>query len=240
MLLSLLACSSDFGLTHADRPRAEATEESPANTDTAEVESEPTDTAVEAEPADTAVPGDTANDPAPEDDCTTTDDLVYVLARDDGALYTFDPSSLTFTRLGVVSCRTSSDPASMAISRDGVAYIRYADESVYAVALDTLACTATTYSDRRTSFDSFGMGYATDEAGTWRDHLYVANSDTLGVLDPSTWEIHTLGRMASQSELTGNASGELWAMLPLEVPAELQRLDKTTGEVAEQIGRAHV
>jgi hypothetical protein len=38
-----------------------------------------------------------------------------------------------------------------------------------------------------TGFDSFGMGYATDAADTWRDQLYVANGTTLGILDTATW-----------------------------------------------------
>lgn len=242
MILTLLACSSDFGLTGAPPPR-QGHEDPAADTaappvETTEDTSEPEDTAAasepDTEPVDTAVETP-VDDPPPEDDCTVTDDLVYVLARDDGSLHTFDPSTLTFDRLGRVDCGTSWDPASMAVSRDGVAYVRYANNALYAVDLETLSCSVTSYSDRHTAFDSFGMGYATNASDTWRDRLYVANADTLGVIDPATWEIRTLGRMASQSELTGNAEGELWAMLPLESPAELEQLDKTSGAVLESL-----
>lgn len=190
-----------------------------------------TDTATDTGSIDTA----TEDDPAPEDDCTETDDLIYVLARDDGRLYTFDPSTLHFTDLGRVNCGTSQTPGSMAVDRSGTAYVRYADNTVYSVDLATMTCSRTGYSDRTTGFDSFGMGYATDNADTWREQLYVANDSQVGILDPATWRVTTLGRMPSQSELTGNADGELWAMLPLERPAELVRLDTTTGATMETL-----
>ena len=41
--------------------------------------------------------------------------------------------------------------------------------------------------------------------------------------------------MPSQSELTGDADGELWAMLPLETPAEIVQVDKSTGSTLSTI-----
>ena len=134
-----------------------------------------------------------------------------------------------------MDCNTSLYPQSMAISRDGVAYIRYEDDALYALDLVTMRCSATGYSDRRTGFGSFGMGYATDSANTWRDKLYVANDSEVAILDPATWSISAIGRLPSQSELTGNAAGELWAMLPLERPAELRRLDPARGTTEETL-----
>jgi len=245
-LLSVLGCSQDFGLAGVQKPQdapsdtdtgtapevdtaEEADSAEPDTEETADTEAPPEDTGTAEETPDTDVP----DDPPPEDDCTDTADLVYVLSRDDGTLYTFDPASLTFTSLGRLSCGTSQTPGSMAVSRDGAAYVRYADNTVYAVDLATMRCSATSYADRR--FDSFGMGYATNTSDTWRDKLYVANATSLGVLDPSTWTITPVGRMSSQSELTGNADGELWAFLPLETPAELVELDKATGATVETI-----
>lgn len=242
MLLSLLllACSSDFSLekvTAANSgedtavedtaaPEADSGEDSGAPAETGAAED--TDDSAPAETADTSTPEDSAEtaDPAPEDDCEDTSDLIYVLSRDDSRLYLFDPDALTFTALARLSCGTSASPGSMAVSRDGQAFVRYSDNTVYAVDLSTFACTRTSYSDRATGFDSFGMGYATDTADTWRDQLYVANEGRLGLLDTSTWSITSLGTMPSQSELTGNADGELWAFLPLESPAQLIEVDK--------------
>lgn len=235
MLLSLLllACSSDFSLekvTAANNGEDSAVEdtavEDTAAPDSGEAEDSgaPAETGA-AEDTDDSAPAETA-DPAPEDDCEDTSDLIYVLSRDDSRLYLFDPDALTFTALARLSCGTSASPGSMAVSRDGQAFVRYSDNTVYAVDLSTFECTRTSYSDRATGFDSFGMGYATDTAETWRDQLYVANEGRLGLLDTSTWSITSLGTMPSQSELTGNADGELWAFLPLESPAQLIEVDK--------------
>lgn len=235
-LWALVACSNDF--TVSNKPDVVVIMD-----DTGTAPPPPVDTAGTPTPVDsgstgdttTTVPGDpdttdpVETDPPDEDDCTETSDLVYVIARDDGALYTFDPASLSFTRLARINCGTSQTPASMAVSRDGYAYVRYGDNSVHQVDLGTYTCGATPYSDRSTRFGSFGMGYATDTSGTWRDQLYVASEDTLAVLDTSSFTLTPIGGLTSQSELTGNADGELWAFLPLEAPARLVQLDKTSG-----------
>ena len=93
-------------------------------------------------------------------------------------------------------------------------------------------CTETSY---LSAFGSFGMGYAVDDDSTWQDTLYVANASQLATLDTATWGLTTVGGMPSQSELTGNADGELWAMLPLEAPAELVRLNKASAAVEQTI-----
>jgi hypothetical protein len=79
------------------------------------------------------------------------------------------------------------------------------------------------------------MGFATDDANTWHDALYIANSDQLAELDTGTWGLSDLGGMPSQSELTGNADGELWAFLPLENPAALVEIDKVSGGTMQQM-----
>lgn len=246
ILLLSLACS-DFGLSQMKEPHGMPDEQdtaAPLDTSAEDLDTgtPPEDTgavpSADSEPAaDTGgdVPAtDTGDDPPPADDCAETDALVYVISRDDGTLYTFDPAALSFTSLGRVNCGTSQTPGSMSVSRDGVAYVRYADNSLYGLDLATMTCSRTAYSDR-SGFDSFGMGYSTDSADTWREQLFVANADTLGTLDTSTGVITTVGRMSSQSELTGDADGELWAMLPLESPAEIVQLDKSTGSTLSSI-----
>lgn len=237
LLLSLLGCTHDFGLNQGwdegELPRdSAAAEEEPVDSAEDSVAPEDSEHLEDLEPTEDDPP---EQDLPPEDDCRHTSDLIYVLSRGDGRLMTFDPVTAEFTSLGTPRCGSTQTPGSMAVSRDGVAYVRYADDSVFAVYLDTMACTPTSYSDRRTHFDSFGMGYSTDSADTWRDQLYVANGSTLGVLDTATWTLTPIGDMPSQSELTGNAEGELWAMLPLERVAELARLDKSNGQRVERL-----
>lgn len=116
----------------------------------------------------------------------------------------------------------------MSISRSGYAYVRYRDNTVYSVDLRTMECEETNYDS---GFGSFGMGFVTEHAQTWEDHLYVANARELAVLNTETWEMTDIGNLPSQSELTGNARGELWAFLPLELPAKLARISQTNATV---------
>ncbi len=223
-VLLLLACSNEFMLQTMDDPYALG-EDTAAPEDTAL----PEDTAVDEEPDEEPVeeePEPEEEDPAPQDDCEGTSDLIYVVSRDDKGLYLFDPDTLAFDKLGELECDVYTSPNSMAVARDGVGYVRYSDDTVYEVDLETLACKETSYGS---GFGSFGMGYATDSADTWRDKLYIANASSLAVLDTKTWELAGVGKMPSQSELTGNAEGELWAFLPLESPAELVQISKSDG-----------
>lgn len=241
-LLLLIACAGEFGLSskpaeppaNLDSADSGAPQDSETTDSTPPTDSTPiTDTDV---PEDTAPPVDTAPvEEPPADDCTDTSDLVYVISRDDGTLYLFDPPSLQFTALSQPQCNSWETPSSMAVSRDGHAYVRYFDNEVFDVNLSTYRCSSTTYSDRRTGFGSFGMGYATNSANTWQDQLYIANSDRLAMLDTTTWAVTDLGALPSQSELTGNSAGELWAILPLEHPAKLVQLDKNNGRTLATI-----
>lgn len=248
LLLALVGCQSDVGLYAVpddESPRPE--EEGLANEDEETAEEPPPEEAPEEEggneneppgeepPEDEEPPEEEPpeEEPPPEDDCVGVSDLIYLIDRDEKALYLFDPPAGSFTLLGALDCGLwAGTPASMSVSRDGFAYVRYSDQTVYAVDLDTLDCTETSYGS---SFGSFGMGFATDSASTWQDTLYVANNNQLAVLDVGTWSLNTLGGLPSQSELTGNAAGELWAMLPLESPAELVRLNKTTAQVEQTL-----
>lgn len=249
----LAACSPEFGLQELP-PAEEAADDTAAPAEDAQDEAppaeeepqedEPADEPVDEEqPAEEEEPApeeeepapEEEEEPAPEDDCEHTSDLVYVVDRDRGAIHLFDPEALSFTELGRVSCTGGASPESMAVGRDGVAWVRGSDDRLYSVDLATFACSRAATS-LPSGFGSFGMGFATEDAGTWRDELYLADADSLGVLDTETGAFEMLGGMASQSELTGNADGELWAFLPLESPAALVEVDKRTGRELDRIG----
>ena len=179
-------------------------------------------------------PDDPPYEEPPVDDCIGTSDLVYVIDRGDEAIYTFNPATLSFDLVGELDCGIwAGSPGSMAITREGVAYVRYSDNTVYSVDLETMNCEETSYDGDE--YGAFGMGFATNSDSTWRDKLYVANHSQLAVIDTETWSRTVFGTLSSQSELTGNAAGELWAILPLETPAQVVRLNKATGSVEDAI-----
>ncbi len=168
-------------------------------------------------------------DPAPADDCDHTSDLVYTINREDESLYLFDPTTGDLNFLARLDCPTTAVPGSMAVSRDGHAYVRYDNNKVYDIDLQTFACTPTDYANARTGFGPFGMGFVADVAGGWREHLFVANFFDLARLDTGSWQLDAVGAVPSQPEITGTADGELWMFLPLQQPAEIRRVDPTTG-----------
>lgn len=224
-LVAPVACS-EYGLDRYAGPP-----DAPGPTDASlEVVDEPDDPT---EPVETLPDEETPDRPGtaaepPADDCADTSDLIYVIDRAQNKLYLFDPLTLDFTAIGALNCASGqATPASMAVSRDGFAYVRFSDNDLYAVDLVTLDCSKTPY--QSAAFGDFGMGFSTDAAGGWVDTLYLSNASDLATLDLATWTLQPVGATPSQSELSGDADGELWAFLPLESPAELTHLDKAGG-----------
>ena len=213
----------------ADRPEPPADEPHDGDGDDGHTDAEP-----DPDPEPDPEPEPEPDDPAPADDCADTSDLVYVIDRGLERLMLYDPATTRFEVLGELDCPSGSTPASMAVSREGFAYVRYSDNVVYEVDLTDLGCVETDLGVPG-GFGSFGMGYATDDAGTWRDRMYVADADTLGRVDSASWSVQRVGTMPSQSELTGNAQGELWAFLPLERTPALVQLDTDSGAELDRI-----
>ena len=235
----LSACAQDFELNVLQEPELDGDTGWVVDTgeplDTGEPWEEETETPVEENPTEPEPEEEEEPDPPAEDDCEDTSDLVYVIDKDSENLYLFHPDTLSLERLGTLDCDYWSSPASMGVARDGVAYVRYSDDSVYEVDLETLQCNPTGYRENQTHFGSFGMGYATNSSSTWRDQLYIANESKVATLDVDSWQVNNLGSLPSQAELTGNAEGELWGFLPLETPAELVQLGKADGQIIETI-----
>ena len=172
--------------------------------------------------------------PPPVDDCEETSELLYAVDKNDGGLYLFDPVGGSFELLGIPDCGMfSGTPASMAVARNGIAYVRYSSSTLYAIDVETLECSETQMSV--SSFGKFGMGYATLHGNTWQDELFIANRNTLAKLNTTTFQVENIGPLPSQSELTGNALGELWGVFPLETPAQIMELDRSSGQPQRSI-----
>lgn len=84
-------------------------------------------------------------DAAPAIDASTSCPRNGYLWASSGELYSFEPQSVSATRLGLVTCPTAASPWSMSVSRTGVGYLMYSDWNIYRVDLTTLACTTTPY-----------------------------------------------------------------------------------------------
>ena len=190
--------------------------------------------------------GDAADVIVPvKSDCPDADaTLVYVVTEQTEVL-AFNPADASFRTLGHLDCPAPNanwEPFSMAVDREGHAYVLYnniADEMapgiLYRVSLTTLACTTTAYRPGSTAgFTTFGMGFSTNLGGP-TEQLYVAADDDpprLGVIDTTTFQLTGVANLdprVQRAELTGTGDGRLYGFFQPGLTAEVGQIDKTTG-----------
>jgi len=139
-------------------------------------------------------------------------EFVYVVSNDD-VLWTFDPPTATFTAIGTLSCPAASGaPFSMAVARDGTAYVEYDDGELFSVSTQTAACKPTSFQSGQVQ--NFGMGFATIGAGP-AEQLFIAPGTALATLDVDAgFALSPIGPFVpgvDLAELTGTGDGRLYA-----------------------------
>jgi hypothetical protein len=206
--------------------------------------------------------GDDTPDPTPDaggmlsSPCPKTVQDVYVIDHDTFALSEFDPATKTFTDRGVPSCDWTAPPVSMAIDRNGIAWIADMTGDIFRVDINNgLACTKTAWPPALMWFG--GMGYSTDQAGGDAETLFVVTGPFGGAqftgqlatidmsmvtMDAPLQGFHvvdgsSLGSPGIWPELTGTANAELWGWFPDQTP-RLAKLDKTTGALGTTYAEA--
>ena len=172
---------------------------------------------------------------APE--CADSTKDVYVIA-DNRTFYSFHPPTLEFKNKGLLDCPTGgATPTSMAVDREGFAWVRHSDGSVWKVDTRTLACTATKFQAQAEAFAKFGMGFATETKGGSVEVLYLSDSNGAGLakLDTSNLALKFIGPYTGDlagttSELTGTGDGKLYGFF-VTMPAQIGEISKATGDV---------
>ena len=170
--------------------------------------------------------------------CSDEAKLVYVVSHE-GALYSFYPPTLTFTPIGQVACPTGGAfPFSMAVDREGTAWVLHSDGSVWQVSTKDASCRTAGYQANQAGFHLFGMGFATADATSTTDTLYVSDFDGkgLGILDVATKKLTPVGPYdgalrGRNSELTGTGDGRLFGFFTTS-PAQVAEITKATGAIA--------
>ena len=177
-----------------------------------------------------------------------SDTLVYAITSS-RTLLRFDPSSGSFTPMGIINCPDPRSPFSMAVDRRGVAYVLYAlagdttPGAIFRVSLETASCASTSFDGSTLAFDSFGMGFSADSDGG--ETLYIASDDTpngrLGAVNPNTFAARLVGAFnppVIAAELTGTGDGRLYAFYAPggvgTAGAAIAEIDKTTAQVIGQ------
>jgi hypothetical protein len=191
------------------------------------------------EPIPDEGPGTFGGDAGPKvAECAEATKNVFVLAED-RSLYSFNPPSLTFTKKGLLNCDTGGTPSSMAVDRDGIAWVRHSDSTLWKVSTRDLTCQPTTYKAAAGEFTKFGMGFATETRGGSSEVLYLSDSfgGGLAKLDTKTLAFTAIGPYTgalagSKAELTGTGDGKLYGFF-VTSPAQIAEISPTTGAIVE-------
>jgi hypothetical protein len=206
-------------------------------------------------PIDVTPPRDVASSSCPDAGAT----LVYVITEQYD-LMSFYPPTATFTRIGRIQCparsRVNQDgtlspatPFSMAVDRQGIAFVVYDTGELFRVSTATAACRPTPFVAGQQGFRSFGMGYSQDPQGPG-ETLYVASDGLddlvagpprLGTIDTQAFLLRVVGPFLPSlygAELTGTGAGDLFAFYSRIADGgsvmAIGQVDKTTGHsVAE-------
>ena len=178
--------------------------------------------------------------PAPNlPQCAESNKDVFVIAED-RSLYSFHPPTLEFKSKGILNCPTGgATPTSMAIDRDGFAWVRHSDGAVWKVntASADLACETTKFQPQTEAFTKFGMGFATETKGGSTEVLYLSDSNGAGLAKLNTKSLvltfigpYTGDLVGTTSELTGTGDGKLYGFF-VTSPAQVGEISKATGDI---------
>jgi len=179
---------------------------------------------------DAEVEGGVVADPCPEEL-----KQIYVVTNDN-ELYRFAPATVTFTKIGNLSCPAGgfSTPFSMAVDRKGTAWVLFSDGKLFQVSTKDASCKSTSFAVGQAGFQTFGMSFAREGVG---ETLYVADYDGKGIakIDTTSLKLSFIGGYGSAAgagELTArgeqlfgffNSTGSLGTRVAM--------IDKATGKL---------
>jgi hypothetical protein len=237
-IVAVAACGARTGLP-VDERRADAGEELDAGPDV----------------EDAFDAFDAPDEPDVEDfpDVVVTDckdaGITYVyLISTQNELLRFYPPDLSVVDIGTIKCPITSpgNPFSMAVDRQGIAYVLFDNGELFRVSTLTASCKATAFVPSQDGFYSrFGMGFSAnkDDPG---ETLYVAGADldhpgattSFGSIDTKSFKLTILAPFSKpigNPELTGTGDARIYGFGP-EIPkSHLAEIDKTTAEVKSDV-----
>ncbi len=167
-------------------------------------------------PLDASVIPDVVQNDCPDAAAT----LVYVITTDN-ELFSFYPPDASFRLIGRIACPAApgTTPFSMAVDRNGVAYVAFNDGNLFRVSTLTAACTSTAFIPNQQGFSTFGMGFATKDLGPAESLFVAADNQSgpprgLGTIDiAGGFRLTSLGAFTptiDRAELTGTGDGRLY------------------------------
>jgi hypothetical protein len=174
-------------------------------------------------------------------DCSDAAKLVYLVDENNDFL-SFNPGTLTFTKIGTLDCPTSdftATPFSMGVDRTPTAWVLYNNGQLFKVSTTDASCQPTSFS-APAGLGNFGMGFASNSMGSSDETLFIAggpvgasagsSTSTFATLSFPNLATSTKGTVQGWPELTGTGDGALWGFFPsaTDIPRVAQ-LDKGSG-----------
>lgn len=175
--------------------------------------------------------------PTPSE-CATDARWIYLVDQA-YELLRYEPDTDTLTVVGTLGCSGGgATPFSMSVDRNATAWVLYNDGNVFLADVRDASCRTSGFVANQMGFEVFGMGFASDTAGSAAETLYISGGPLLGVgggssmfgsIDTTTLTVSTRGALSGTPELTGNGAGELWGFFPDTSPMSVRQLDKGGG-----------
>ncbi|MCC6552905.1 MAG: hypothetical protein IT372_07780 [Polyangiaceae bacterium] len=171
--------------------------------------------------------------------CSDAAKLIYIIGENNN-LYSFHPPTLELKSIGVIDCPQGgfATPFSMAVDRQGVAWVLFNDGHIYHVDVTTAACAATAYQPNQQGWSTFGMGFVSDAPGSEAESLYVAGYFGEGIarIDTEALTLHVVASydaIGTAAELTGTGDARLYGFFQGS-PIIIAEIDKSNGHIISQ------
>src|SRR5262249_27386085 len=188
------------------------------------------------------------NNPAapPPDSCSEAAKLVYVISEQND-FYSFAPDLLRFKKIGKMSCPTAAPtlrPVSMSVDRSATAWVNYEDGKLYKVSTTDASCTATTFASNQLGFLKFGMAFATKDANSTAETLFISGAASqanqgkgFGTIDLNTMKMTMIAQPPANlnvsADLTGTGDGRLYGFFATN-PMTLAQIDALKGSTSAE------
>jgi hypothetical protein len=172
--------------------------------------------------------------------CSDSAKLVY-LVEDSGAFISFKPDTLTFTPIGTLDCpaQFGATPFSMGVDRTPTAWVLYNSGELFEVNIDDASCQPTSFAPGQKGYNVFGMGFASNSAGSSDETLFIAGGADATTMTPTSQfgaiafpslTVSNKGSVKGWPELTGTGEGNLWGFFPSDTSTpRVAQLDKGSG-----------
>ncbi|HZO13206.1 MAG TPA: hypothetical protein VFB62_08100 [Polyangiaceae bacterium] len=174
----------------------------------------------------------------PPGDCSEENKDIYVVSAS-YELQRFAPQSLMFTPIGVLQCPAGgATPFSMAVDRQGLAYVLYSDGRIFHVSTQDASCMATSFQPNQAfGYELFGMGFVSDAVNSSEETLFVGAYGGVGIgrIDTQSMVLTTLGTydtVTGAAEITGTGDGRLYGFFESGNDVVAQ-IDKTNSHILQ-------